>query len=54
MTVQHTLSVIVFHILENKEILANLQRELKKEVPYPDSKPKWDLLEQLPYLVSLS
>lgn len=52
MTVSHMLSVMAFHIVENKDILKRLRTELKTVMPDPGSQPKWNQLEKLPYLVS--
>ncbi len=46
------LSVLMFHIIDEKDIMANLRQELATVMPKPDSKPNWTQLEQLPYLVS--
>lgn len=53
MTTAHTLSVIAYHLISDTEMLERLQDELKTVMPRPDSKPKWNQLEQLPYFVSL-
>ena len=52
MTVAHTLSVITFHVIEDKSILEKLHTELKRIMPISKSQPSWNQLEQLPYLVS--
>lgn len=46
------LSLLTFLIVDNTEILTRLQKELHTVMPRPDSQPKWNQLEQLPYLVS--
>ena len=42
---------MTFHLLRNPEMLKKLQDELGNVMPEPDSQPKWNVLEQLPYLV---
>ena len=42
---------MTFHLLRNSEMLKKLQDELESVMPEPDSQPKWNVLEQLPYLV---
>ena len=54
LTVAHTLTVITYHVLQDKKILVKLQEELRSVMPNVESKAKWNQLEQLPYLVSLS
>ena len=54
MTVAHTLTVITYHVLQDKKILGKLQEELRSVMPKAESKPKWNQLEQLPYLVGPS
>lgn len=51
MTVAHTLSVIHYHVLDNPDILRRLQDELGSALPSIGPEPKWNQLEQLPYLV---
>jgi len=46
------LSVLMFHIINEKDIMANLRQELATVMPKPDSNHNWTQLEQLPYLVS--
>ena len=53
MTVANALSVITFHVVSDADILTKLQTELKTVMPRPDSQPKWNQLEHLPYLVSV-
>ena len=43
--------MVTFHLLRNPEMLEKLQKELESVMPEPDSQPKWNVLEQLPYLV---
>lgn len=49
LTTAHALSVITFHLLDQPKILQRLQEELSTL-----SAPKWQQLEQLPYLVCFS
>lgn len=51
-TVAHTLTVITYHLIEDKRMRDRLQAELKDGMSEPDAQPKWTKLEQLPYLVS--
>ena len=51
MTVAHTLSVITYHVVQDKEILRKLQTELKNAMANSYSQPSWTQLEKLPYLV---
>lgn len=51
-TVAHTLSVITFHLIDDRRMRDRLKAELKGVMPDPDAQPKWTELEQLPYLVS--
>ncbi|KAL6718626.1 hypothetical protein ACLMJK_002860 [Lecanora helva] len=53
MTVAHTLTVITYHVIQDKAILQKLQTELKTVMPHSDSQPKWSQLEQLPYLTAV-
>ena len=46
------LSLLTFLIVDNAEILTRLQKELHTVMLRPGSQPKWNQLEQLPYLVS--
>lgn len=47
------LSLLMYHIIDNRDIMSKLQQELATIMSQPHSKPKWNQLEQLPYLVSL-
>ena len=49
-TTAHHLAIVSFHLLENPEILAKLQAELKTVMADKNSRPRWQQLEQLPYL----
>lgn len=51
MTVAHTLSVISFHLINDKAMRGKLQTELKDVSSKSGAQPKWTELEQLPYLV---
>ena len=42
MTVAHTLAVITYHVLKDKEILEKLQVELKRVMPPAISQPRWN------------
>jgi cytochrome P450 len=48
------LAVAAWHIYSREDVRCRLREELKTIMPTPDSKPSWNQLEQLPYLVSLS
>ena len=50
-TTAHILSVTFFHIINNPEILAKLQGELRTVMPDTQTQAPWHKLEQLPYLV---
>ena len=52
MTVANALTIITFHVVSDANIMTKLQTELKTVMPRPDSRPKWNQLEHLPYLVS--
>lgn len=49
-TTAHTLSILVYHILDNPSILVKVQRELKTVMSDRDAKSRWQQVEQLPYL----
>ena len=53
-TVANALTIITFHVVSDADIMTKLQTELKTVMPRPDSRPKWNQLEHLPYLVSIS
>ena len=52
-TVAHTLTVISFHLINDKAMLEKLQMELATVIPEPDSQPTHRQLEQLPYLTAV-
>ena len=52
-TTAHILSVTCFHIVNNPEILATLQAELRTAMLDSQTQIPWQKLEQLPYLVRL-
>ncbi|PYH32390.1 cytochrome P450 [Aspergillus neoniger CBS 115656] len=45
-----TLSVALFHLLKNKQLVQTLRKELKQVMPTPTHQAKWSELERLPYL----
>ncbi|KAL8663142.1 MAG: hypothetical protein Q9168_008143 [Polycauliona sp. 1 TL-2023] len=49
-TVAHTLAVTSYHIIANPAILRKLRDELASVLPTDSTMPKWNTLEQLPYL----
>jgi cytochrome P450 len=49
-TTAHLLAVLSFHLLDNPDILAKMQSELKSVMLDKDARPQWLQLEQLPYL----
>ena len=51
MTVANALSIITFHVVSDADIMTKLQTELKTVMPRMESRPKWNQLEHLPYLV---
>ena len=51
-TTAHTLSTIAFYVLNNPEVLKRLQQELAAVMGDTNSKPSWQVLEGLLYLVS--
>lgn len=53
-TTAKSLSIISFYLLQDKNKLQKLRRELRTVMPTPDSQPSLTSLEQLPYLVGLS
>lgn len=52
-TTAWTLSVILFYLLDNPNVMARLQTELKHAIPDPSERVSWNRLEQLPYLGSV-
>ncbi|KAJ6092288.1 cytochrome P450 [Penicillium canescens] len=49
-TTAWALSVMLYYILDNTEILAKLQQELTNAMPDPSQRISWSELEKLPYL----
>lgn len=49
-TTATTLTVAMYHILANADIIATLKAELLEAVPDPSSMPSLSTLENLPYL----
>ncbi|OQE44489.1 hypothetical protein PENCOP_c002G01106 [Penicillium coprophilum] len=52
-TTARSITVAMFHLINNKEIMAKLRTELKTVLPTPRSKASWVDLEQLPYLTGV-
>ena len=52
-TTAHTLAILVYHILDNPEILAKVRSEMVIALPDSDESPRWQQLEQLPYLTAV-
>lgn len=52
-TTAYSLSVTLFHLLDNPDILSKLYNEVKTVMPEPSSLPPLSVLENLPLLVSL-
>jgi cytochrome P450 len=52
-TTAKALSIITFHLLQDKSKLRRLRKELRSVMPTPNSQASWTTLEQLPYLVGL-
>ena len=53
LTTSHTLSITIFHVLNNPDILKRLMDELNAHIPNPESSLSLQLLESLPYLNAL-
>lgn len=51
-TTAHALTTTTFHLLDNPEKLAKLQKELREAIPDPSQPAKLSVVENLPYLVS--
>jgi cytochrome P450 len=51
-TTARSLSLGMFHLINEPHLRKKLREELRSVMPTPDSKPTWNELEQLPYLVS--
>jgi cytochrome P450 len=52
-TTAKALSIITFHLLQDRNKLQRLRKELRSVMPTPNSQASWTTLEQLPYLVGL-
>ena len=52
-TTARAITVSMFYLIQNKEIMRKLRIELKTVLQMPRSKASWSDLEKLPYLVSL-
>jgi cytochrome P450 len=52
-TTAKALSIITFHLLQDKNKLQRLRKELRSVMPTPNSQASLTTLEQLPYLVGL-
>lgn len=50
-TTARSLSLGMYHLLSEPHLLKKLREELRSVMPTPESKPTWNELEQLPYLV---
>ncbi|KAL9065064.1 MAG: hypothetical protein Q9161_008483 [Pseudevernia consocians] len=48
-----TLSHIVYHLLDNEDVLSKLQLELEEAVPGPNFPLSWRELEKLPYMTAV-
>ncbi|KAH8749226.1 cytochrome protein [Diaporthe sp. PMI_573] len=51
-TTMRTLTISVFHIVDNPEVYRKLGEELKAAIPNPDKIPAWEDLEKLPFLTA--
>jgi cytochrome P450 len=51
-TTARSLSLGMYHLLSEPHLLKKLREEIRAVMPTPESKPTWNELEQLPYLVS--
>ena len=52
-TTGHILAQLTFYIVDNPKILARLQEELGTVMSEANPSPKWQQLEQLPYLTAI-
>ncbi|KAJ6184876.1 hypothetical protein N7519_006177 [Penicillium mononematosum] len=52
-TTARSITVAMFYLIHNKEIMAKLRAELKTVLPTPLSKASWVDLEKLPYLTGV-
>jgi cytochrome P450 len=53
-TTARAISLSMFHLINNKEMVTKLREELKTVLETPTSKASWTQLEKLPYLVSFT
>ena len=53
-TTARSLGLGIYHLIRNEDILAKLREELRSVMPTPESRPTWNQLERLPYLVRAS
>ena len=51
-TTAYSLSVTLFHLLDNLDVLSKLYEEVKTVMPSPSTQPPLAVLENLPLLVS--
>jgi cytochrome P450 len=51
-TTARAISLSMFHLINNKDMLIKLREELRTVLETPTSKASWTQLEKLPYLVS--
>ncbi|PQE05656.1 cytochrome P450 protein [Rutstroemia sp. NJR-2017a BBW] len=51
-TTSRALSITMFYLLSNRQILSQLQDEIQKAMPNSSNLPSWKELEELPYLVA--
>jgi cytochrome P450 len=51
-TTARAISLSMFHLINNKDMLIKLREELRTVMETPTSKASWTQLEKLPYLVS--
>ncbi|KAL2802163.1 cytochrome P450 [Aspergillus granulosus] len=52
-TTANTMSLTLYHLTNNPDILEELRAELKSVMPAPDTPVKWSDLEQLPFLTAV-
>ncbi|KAF4236360.1 hypothetical protein CNMCM6805_005849 [Aspergillus fumigatiaffinis] len=52
-TTANTMSLALYHLTNNPDVLEKLRAELKIVMPTPDTPAKWSDLEQLPYLTAV-
>ena len=51
-TTMRTLTISVFHIVDNPAVHKRLREELNAAIPKPDMIPSWEELEKLPFLTA--